>query len=89
MVPLSKPGTVKPNTGTEAGEQAVQVIVRAAERSRERWKEAAAKKGISMSEFVREAADAAATEILDCSHDNVRTYPWATFCNRCGLRLKG
>ncbi len=72
------------NTGTEAGEQAKQVLIRASEASRERWKEAAARQGTSMSEFVREAADRAASEALDCTHGNLRIYPWRHICMDCG-----
>lgn len=69
------------------GDPVVQVIVRVPETTRERWKRAAAAKGLSMSEFVRTAADGSSSEVLDCSHQSVRRYPWATICNGCGTRL--
>lgn len=77
-------------TGTAVspdGDPVVQVIVRVPETTRERWKEAAAAKGVSMAEFVRSSVDALAGEVLDCKHASVRKYPWATICNGCGKRL--
>ena len=69
------------------GGPVVQVIVRVPEATRERWKQAAAAKGVSMAEFVRSAVDAVAGDVLDCKHQSVRKYPWATICNGCGSRL--
>lgn len=78
---------VTPDPVSPDGDPVVQVIVRVPETTRERWKQAAAAKGQSMSEFVRTAADGASSDVLDCRHDSVRTYPWATICNGCGARL--
>lgn len=71
------------------GDQLKQVIVRAPEESHQRWKDAAARRGLSMSEFVRQAADAEAAQVLDCPHDRVQEYPWSAVCLRCGQRLRG
>ena len=85
---LADAGTgVSSPTGAEPGEGTVQVIVRVTARTRDRWKEAAEKSGVSMSEFVRAATDDRAAPILDCPHSSRRVYPWAQFCNTCGARL--
>lgn len=68
-------------------DQVVQVIVRVPSATRERWKEAAERNRTSMSDFVRTAADDAASAVLDCQHRSRRVYPWAQICNDCGSRL--
>ncbi len=78
---------VTPDPVSPDGDPVVQVIVRVPETTRERWKRAAAAKGVSMAEFVRDATDAQAGDLLDCAHKSVRRYPWATICNSCGTRL--
>lgn len=86
---LEDAGTGIPSpTGADPGEGTVQVIVRVPARTRDRWKDAAEKSGVSMSEFVRTAADDKAAPILDCPHRSRRVYPWAQFCNDCGARLE-
>jgi len=79
------------NTNTADGETTnKQVLIRATELDQSRWKAAAAKKDISMSEFIRNACNAAAAELLDCQHPEHmrRTYPWSDTCLKCGTRLK-
>jgi|GEM_PF-6482815 len=78
---------VTPTAVSPDGDPVVQVIVRVPETTRERWKKAAAAKGVSMAEFVRDATDERAGDLLDCRHQSVRKYPWATICNGCGTRL--
>lgn len=80
----------KKSTGAAPGDGTNQVLIRAAAESHERWKLAAARQGISMSEFIRAAADKAASETLDCPHsaDQRRWYPWAEVCMRCGVQLR-
>jgi len=82
--------TRKRSTGAKPGEGTNQVLIRATPDSHQRWKDAAAKLGVSMTEFVRSAADAAAADLLDCAHpaDNRRWYPWAETCMRCGKALR-
>jgi len=67
-----------------------QVLIRATPTSHQRWKEAAEASGVTMSEFIRSAADDAAALILDCSHDvqHRRWYPWAEACLKCGSSLR-
>lgn len=67
-----------------------QVLIRAPRDSHERWKQAAEQRGISMSEFVRTAADTEAAAILDCLHgvEHRRWYPWSELCLKCGIELR-
>jgi predicted HicB family RNase H-like nuclease len=81
----------KAKTNAPEGETASrQVILRATENDHDRWKQAAASQGISMSEFIRNVCNEAATEILDCKHpmEFRKIYPWSDVCLKCGLRLK-
>lgn len=87
--------TIKPtrpsNTNTGDGELASkQVLIRATESDQTRWKEAAAKQDISMSEFIRNVCNAAASTLLDCTHPKEfrKTYPWSDQCLKCGERLR-
>ena len=84
------PLTRRRTTGTAPGEASNQVLIRASAESHERWKQAAAKQGVSMAEFVRAAADRSASDALDCFHpaDQRRWYPWAEVCLKCGCQLR-
>ena len=85
---LEEVGTgVSSPSGAAPGEGTVQVIVRVPGFTRDRWKDAAEKSGVSMSEFIRVSTDVKASMILDCPHGSRRVYPWAQFCNDCGARL--
>lgn len=68
-----------------------QVLIRATEHDKDRWKQAAEAKGVTVSEFIRKVLNDAAANILDCSHplNQRRYYPWAEFCLECGNRLRG
>ena len=84
--------TVGPTTGAEPGAPAVaQVLCRTTHEERERWKQAAEARGLSLSEFVRAVVGGATSEVLDCQHplNQRRWYPWAEFCLACGNRLRG
>lgn len=79
--------TRKPKTGATDGDTAAkQVLLRATEQDHVNWKAAAEKRGVSMAEFIRDAVNAAAKELLECSHPSnmKRFYPWATTCLQCG-----
>lgn len=80
----------KKKVGASDQSDVQQVLIRASRDSHERWKQAAEAQGVSMSEFVRSAADAAAADLLDCSHgvEHRRWYPWAEFCLKCGVQLR-
>jgi hypothetical protein len=83
--------TIGPSTGSEEGETASkQVLIRATERDHERWKRAAEKEGISMSEFIRNCCNNAAGDILECQHpvEMRKTYPWSERCLSCGVRIR-
>jgi len=69
----------------------VQVIVRTTDNERERWKQAAAAAGKSMSEWIRELCTTDATQTLECQHPlGMRlSYPWSETCLVCGTRLRG
>lgn len=79
------------NTGSSTGDPANrQVLIRANSADHERWKEAAAKNGVSLSEFIRDCLNAKSSEVLDCQHPPTHrlSYPWAEICTACGLRLR-
>lgn len=84
--------TVTPNTGSEPGAPAVaQVLIRTTPEERDRWKQAAERRGLTVSDFIRGAVGEATRNILDCPHplNQRRWYPWAEFCVACGNRLRG
>jgi predicted HicB family RNase H-like nuclease len=66
-----------------------QVLIRATDIDRERWKNAAQKEGKSLAQFLRDTINEKVVEILECSHpqEQRRVYPWAQFCLRCNQRL--
>jgi hypothetical protein len=66
-----------------------QVLIRASSFSRERWKMAADKSGVTLSAWIRHVLDNAASDLLDCSHpiNRRKYYPWAEFCLECGMRI--
>jgi len=68
-----------------------QVLIRTTDKERDRWKAAAEKQGIPLSQFIRDLLNSKAQELLDCSHPiNMRRYyPWAEFCLKCDTRLRG
>ena len=83
--------TKKPNTGAEEGSTATkQVLIRTTDEDHARWKQAADKDGITLSEFLRKAANSAASDVLDCKHpaEYLKWYPWGTRCTNCGARWK-
>ena len=83
--------TVSAMTKEDDGPADKQVLIRATERDRERWKRAAEKAGMSLSALVREVMNLKATDILDCSHPIQfrKSYPWSEFCTKCDMRLTG
>lgn len=79
------------NTGSSTGDPAnKQVLIRASSADHERWKLAAAKQGVSLSEFIRDCLNAKSSELLDCQHPLTHrlSYPWAEICKACGQRLR-
>lgn len=83
--------TRKANTGAEDGGTATkQVLIRTTDEDHARWKEAADKEGVTLSDFLRRAANASATDVLDCKHpaEFMKWYPWGNRCTKCGERWK-
>lgn len=68
-----------------------QVLIRATQTDKDRWKAAADSKGLSVSEWIRSVLNEGAKHALDCSHpiNRRRYYPWAEFCLECEQRLRG
>lgn len=64
-----------------------QVLIRTTESERQRWKEASNKDGESLSSWIRKNLNDKASKILDCQHEIVKNYPWATICMKCRQRL--
>ena len=84
--------TIAPNTGSEPGNPATsQVLIRCTKYDRDRWKAAAEKHGLTLSDFIRQCLNTETANVLDCQHPiNMRRYyPWAEFCLQCGQRLRG
>lgn len=83
--------TVSTRVSDDDGPADKQVLIRATEHDRERWKRAAEKVGLSLSALVRDVMNKQATDVLDCSHPPQyrKDYPWASFCTKCDMRLNG
>ena len=67
-----------------------QVLIRVSETQRGQWQEAADADGLSVSEWLRQMADARWREIYTCTHplEKRQSYPWAEICLECGTRLR-
>ena len=67
-----------------------QVLIRVSESQREQWQAAAEADGSSVSEWLRQMADARWMEIFTCTHplDQRQAYPWSEFCLKCGTKLR-
>jgi predicted DNA binding CopG/RHH family protein len=80
------------NPATSNGETVdKQVLIRASEHDRDRWKQAAEKSGTTLSAWIRDSLNKGASDALDCPHplNFRRFYPWAEICLSCHTRLKG
>lgn len=66
-----------------------QVLIRATEYDRDRWKNASNKIGITLSSWIRDTLNKESASVLDCPHPDhqMRYYPWATICLECGQRF--
>ena len=79
------------NPATSNGETVdKQVLIRASEHDRDRWKDAAEKSGTTLSAWIRDSLNKSSSEALDCPHplNSRRFYPWAEICLACNTRLK-
>ena len=67
-----------------------QVLIRVSETQRDQWQAAAEADGLSVSEWLRQMADARWREIFSCTHpiEMRQVYPWSEFCLKCGTRLR-
>lgn len=67
-----------------------QVLIRVSESQRDQWAAAAESDSLSVSEWLRQMADARWREIFSCTHplDQRQVYPWSEFCLKCGARLR-
>lgn len=67
-----------------------QVLIRVSEAQRDRWQEAADADGLSVSEWLRQMADARWRDIFTCSHplEFRQVYPWSEVCLDCGTKLR-
>lgn len=66
-----------------------QVLIRVSEKDRQRWKQASEMSGKTLSSWIRDILNQEANNLLDCPHplNEVKYYPWAQICTRCGLRI--
>lgn len=83
--------TVAPIANKEDdGPAGAQVLIRTTIEEKERWRSAAEKEGITLSQMFRETMNKKATDILDCTHplESRLTYPWSEFCKKCDVRLR-
>ena len=83
--------TVSTKVSDDDGPADKQILIRATENDRERWKRAAEVEHVSLSALIRSTMNARVTDILDCSHPLQfrKEYPWASFCTKCDMRLSG
>lgn len=83
--------TVSTKVSDDDGPADKQILIRATENDRERWKRAAEVAEVSLSALIRETMNIKVTDILDCSHPQEyrQSYPWAEFCTKCNIRLRG
>lgn len=82
--------TVQPISKEDDGPAGAQVLIRTTPEEKDRWKAAAEKEGITLSQLFRETMNKKATEILDCPHpiEHRKVYPWSEFCLKCNSRLR-
>ena len=66
-----------------------QVLIRVSEKDRQRWKSASEISGKTLSSWIRDILNQEASNLLDCPHplNEIKYYPWAQICTRCGLRI--
>lgn len=67
-----------------------QVLIRVSESQRGQWQDAADADGLSVSEWLRQMADARWRDIFTCSHpfEFRQVYPWSEVCLDCGTKLR-
>lgn len=67
-----------------------QVLIRVGEVQRSQWQQCADADGLSVSEWLRQMADARFREVFTCQHplSDRKSYPWSELCLKCGARLR-
>ena len=66
-----------------------QVLIRVSESQRSQWQQAADREGLSMSEWLRQMADARWRELFTCQHplQARKRFPWGReLCLSCGIQ---
>lgn len=83
--------SVRPIAKDDEGPASKQVLIRTTDEDRDRWKQASALEGVTLSSWIRATLNNAARSLLECDHpmNMTRFYPWATICTKCGKRLRG
>lgn len=83
--------SVRPIAKDDDGPASKQVLIRTTDEDRDRWKQASALEGVTLSSWIRTTLNNAARSLLECDHpmNMTRFYPWATICTKCGKRLRG
>jgi hypothetical protein len=86
----SKDKAVSREISPEDGPADKNILIRLPEKDRERWKDAAEKMGVSVSQMIRDTVNSKVQDVLDCSHpiNSRRYYPWSEFCLECRMRLR-
>lgn len=87
----SKDKAIASELSPEEGPADKNVLIRLTGSDRERWKAAAEKAGVPMSQMIRDLVNKGVSDLLDCPHpiNHRRYYPWAEFCLACKSRLRG
>lgn len=86
----SKDKSISTEISPEDGPADKNILIRLSAKDRERWKQAADKMGLTVSQMIRDTVNAKVTDVIDCSHpiNQRRYYPWSEFCLACGTRLR-
>ena len=81
--------TISPVSGLEEDTVDKQVLIRVSSKDRQRWRDASEMSGKTLSSWIRDILNKEASNLLDCPHplNEVKYYPWAQICTRCGLRI--
>ena len=81
---------VSQEISTEEGAASKNILVRLPESDRTRWKQAADKMGLTVSQLIRDTVNEKVKNILDGPHpvNQRRYYPWSEFCLACETRLR-
>lgn len=81
--------TIQPIVKDDEGPAQVQQLIRCTENDRERWRQASTECDMTVSAWIRQTLNNEAKKLLECDHPQnmVLSYPWATICQKCNVRL--